>query len=188
MREAEKNPQKQPIAFPPNPERRKFLRNVLFAGALAPLACSRQPSEASMPITLIQNRPFQLGRISIMLTSCSEGAEFPSVSIDIYKKGASGPEHSVSMLVPSSFKFENGGLEYELHVESIQYGTPNSASAVLTKKESQAQNGGERHAETADFFTIGTGAAFLAAIFLAISGRKSRVPDDGLILPPKRNH
>ncbi len=186
MRQAEKNPQKEPAASPPNPERRKFLRNVLLAGALAPLACSKEPSETSRPITLIQNRPFRVGEISLALTSCREGGEFPSVSINIYKKGAPGADHSVSMLVPASFRFQAGGFEYELQAESVSFGTPNSMSGSLVRKGLAPQGGAESGAKGADLFTMGAALGLVSAILFAIFERKTNAPDEGIVLPPKR--
>lgn len=190
MKPAEKAPQKEPAASPPNLERRRFLRNVLVAGALAPLACSKEPSETSRSITLLQNRPFQVGGLSLLLTSCREGREFPSVSISICQQCGPGPGHSVSMLVPGSFRFQEGSSEYYLYVESISHGKPDSANITLTKKDGTPQHDGERHPETTDLFTIGAGAAFLAALFLAIFQKDKGSSCDGLGLPlsPKRPH
>jgi len=188
MKPAEKNSENKPVASPPNPERRRFLRDVLIAGALAPLACSSTPSQTGQRIILMQGRQIQFGKTLLVLTSCREGGEFPSASIDIYKENVPGAQDSVSMIVPSSFKLSDSGFEYELYVERVSCDTPNYASAVLVRKEAQTQDDGKRHPETADIFTVGAAFAFITSIGLAILGRKSRLPDDGFILPPKRNH
>ena len=190
MKPAEKNPRNE-VASPPDPERREFLRAgaALLAGmAVGPLAsCSNHPSETAEPHTLFQNRPLRVGSTTITLVSCAYGKEFPSAHLNLQKDGGS-TSGRVSMIVPSSFEFEEGGFEYELYVESVSCSRPNSANAILMKKETLAQDDGKRHPETADLFTIGAAAAFVGSIFLAIFERKSRLPDDGIVLPPKRNH
>ena len=188
MKTAEKNPENRPVASPPNPGRRRFLRNVLLAGALAPLACSAPPTETAERRRLFQNGSIRAGGTSISLASCNYGKEYPSAHLDLKKDGGQGMPSRVSMIVPSSFEFQDGGFEYELYVDNVSCGTPQSADVTLVKKGAQPQDDGKRHPETSDFFTIGAGVAFLASIFLAIFERKTRLPDEGLILPPKRNH
>jgi len=188
MKPAEKNSENKPVASPPNPERRRFLRDVLVAGALAPLACSSTPSQTGQRIILMQGRQIQFGKTSLVLTSCREGGEFPSASIDIYKENVPGAQESVSMIVPSSFKLSDSGFAYELYVERVSCGTSNYASAVLVKKEAQIQDDGKRHPESTDIFTIGAAVCLIGSLFFAIFERKSRLPDEGILLPPKRNH
>ncbi|NYZ60929.1 hypothetical protein H0O01_04510 [Candidatus Micrarchaeota archaeon] len=188
MKTAEKNPENRPVASPPNQERRRFLRDVLLAGTLAPLACSKEPAETAERRRLFQNSGIRAGSTSIILASCNHGKEFSSAHLDLKKDGDPGMPGRVSMIVPSSFEFQDGGFEYELYVDGVSCETPQSADVTLVNKGAQPQDDGKRRPEAADLFTIGAAAAFLASIFYAIFERKSRVPDDGLILPPKRNH
>lgn len=176
------------MASPPNPERRRFLRNVLIAGALAPLACSKEPAETAERRRLFQNSGIRAGSTSISLASCNYGNEYPSAHLDLRKDGDPGMPGRVSMIVPSSFEFQDGGFEYELYVDNVSCETPQSADVTLVRKGAQAQDDGKRRPETTDLFTIGAAAAFLGSIFFAIFERKSHLPDEGIILPPKRNH
>jgi hypothetical protein len=188
MKPAEKIPEGKPAASPPNPERRKFLRNILVAGALAPFACSKEPTETAERHTLFQNRSIRAGGTAIIFDSCNYGNEYPSAHFTIRKDGSQDVPRRESIIVPASFKFDEGRFEYELYADNVSCGAPQSADITLVRREAQSQDDGKRHPETSDLFTIGAAAALLASIFFAIFERKSHVPDEGLLLPPKRNH
>ncbi len=187
MKQAKRNPQQEPAACPPNLERRRFLRNLLAAGALAPVACSKSQPETGKPVTLVQGRHLDIGDISIVLTSCGEGEGCPSASIDIYKQGVPGAAYSVSMLVPCPLDFQANGFEYELQVESISCGKPGHASATLIKKGPSAGDNPSQNGGGTDIFTIGAALGLIGALLFAVFERKGRPREDRVFLSPKRN-
>ncbi|MEW5996100.1 MAG: hypothetical protein AB1657_00700 [Candidatus Micrarchaeota archaeon] len=91
------------------------------------------------------------------------------------------------MQIPNSFKITDGGLEYEIYVESTSCTGARSADILIIKKAAPEES------SQAD---IPVGVPLAGAAFALFGGLVSRIkgrrpePEDGkgIVLSPKRNH
>ena len=186
MRPAEKNLQKQSPASLPSPGRRKFLRNLLAAAALAPLSCSREKdAPAQSRKSIFRNRELRLGDSAIILEECRDDGKIQSAKFRILHEGKAFPD-SVSMLVPghlSVSSFQPSVPGYEIMVESISCGELPSASLAITKKQQEEAPS----AAASDLLVPGSAIAFAASLVLwAVQRRNEAAEKEPIILSPKR--
>ncbi len=182
MRPTEKNPQTQSVASPPNPGRRRFLRDVLIVSVLAPLSCKSEKPDSTVRKTVYQNREFQVGSSTVVFDGCSGN----SANFRIYDKGGEGVPDSVSMLVPGLFKVQDRGVEYEVDVESVSCSGIQSADLLIVKKSIQEE--GQQSIGISPGVPI-AGAAFtiLSILISMIKGRGTEPEGErGTLLGPKR--
>lgn len=190
MKPTEKKLQNEPVASPPNQERRKFLRNALLAGAAIAAGCKSENQPAERRETLLKGREILVGSSTLSLDDCTEG-ESPSAQLSMRRQGGQAPRSSSSLLVPGYFSMDGGGYDYGIYVDSVSC-SPASKSAKITivrKNQAQQDSRDSRNFSFAgDVSLIGAGLAFLAALFLAVFHRDRGAAQDEFALPPKRNH
>ncbi len=183
MRPAEKNAQNKPAASIPDPRRRKFLKNILIAGALAPIACSKEgkaPEESRK--TIYQNRELRLGISRIILEECRNDGKIQSAKFRIFREGRT-PTDSISLAVPGYLSMGDCIPGYEVYVESILCGKAPSACLAVTHKP--AEEG--PNAASSDLPVIASAIAFAASLILwAVRRREEAAENEPIILSPKR--
>jgi len=186
---AEKNPQTQSLASLPNPERRKFLGNALFAGAALATGCKSENPYPERRETIYQNRELRIGSFSVTFDGCRDDGESPSAYFSIRKAGKEGLESTVSMLVPGSFKIHGSGTEYEISVESVSCSESPSAEIIIISKSVSEENpsyGVIRDNMPVLASALGVIASF---IYFSFQRKKERGQDErkGMMLSPRRH-
>lgn len=192
MKSAEKNLQKQPLVSPPNPERRRFLRTVLFTGAAFASGCKSPNKDSTTTARIFQNRAFSLGDSSIVLKECNDAAQ--TATFEVSKPGSEGLPDSVTLRVPGSFTVSasqhpvSGAAQYDVYVERISCNTnPQSANVSISAKPFPAENSENQVSPLGDLPVIGMAIALFGAVALWVVHRRGQEGREGALLSPKRH-
>lgn len=177
MKPAEKTPPNE-YASAPNAGRRKFLRNVLLAGAALAAGCKSENPDSPRRARIYQNREFPLGG-SLIFLHCRNENGIQSASFKIFRKGKGHLPDSVSMLVPGSFSvsgFQSPVSRYEIYVERISCLGTQSADILIMKNAAPEENPQQSGGMPAGAPLVCAAIALLGGL---ISWIKGRIPQPG---------
>ncbi len=192
MKTSEKNPQAQPVASPPNPERRRFLRTLLFTGAALAAGCKSEKSNTNTA-RVFQSRPFPIGNASVSLKECNNAEQ--TATFEVSRLGNGLPD-SMTLLVPGSFTVSgsqpvSGSISmHEIYVERISCGANPQSADVSISESAPVENAGNAQPLFADLPAIGAVIAFFGLVAFWITHRRGPEGREGTLLSPKRqqNH
>lgn len=167
---------------PQIPERRRFLRTVLFTGAALASGCKSPNKDSTATARVFQNRPFPLGNSSLTLKGCSDSEQ--TATFEVSKPGGAGLPDSVTLRVPGSFPTS---VSRNIDVESISCGTSQKSADVSISTESEpAENPGNAQRLFADLPAIGAAIAFFGTLVFLVVHRRKPEESGGILFGSKR--